>query len=342
MSKRLGPGPGFRAGHLLLASAAAAGACGVLSQDSAEWVHWLTAGGQETSSRRERVSVARGLIAGAAWTVAAVGLAGVLVPGAVASGYSRLARALREAVAGRKRYSRSGGSGGVIFAAFVATCAMFAVAYAIHRSTGTPMADLTRDPNSVMGAPPWVGLLSNVGVLLWTGAATACLLGGLLLWDRAAPRRRIEFFWVTGGLTSLMVLDDLFQLHEGLLPRLTGLPEMVFVCAYPMLILAYFAREGAQILASDWPLLLVAVVLLGASMSLDTILASSRHVVLEDAGKLAGILLWTGFCVRAVREALAPRSGTADAGHPAPWAASSTTLGAGSAELASRGREGRR
>lgn len=301
MTERAGAaGPGFRAAHLAIASAGALGAWGVLALDASEWIRWLTTGGEVTPSRHERVAIARALLALSASGVAALGLAGAVLPDATRAGYRSVERVAREALDGRNREQRRAAAVSVSVST-LALAGLVGLAWSIHRLTGTPLADLTRDPTSVVRAAPWVGLLSNVGVVLWTSAAAICFLGAVLLRDRGAPPRRVGLLWASGAFTTLLMLDDLFLLHEDILPGLTGLPEIVFVCAYPLLFLALLARYATTILEVDWSLVLITGTLLGASMGIDTVWDSSRRAFAEDALKLAGILTWLLFLARALR-----------------------------------------
>ena len=41
--------------------------------------------------------------------------------------------------------------------------------------------DFTRDPLSIVGAPVYIGILSNLGILFWAAGATICFFRLLLL-----------------------------------------------------------------------------------------------------------------------------------------------------------------
>ena len=315
MAERAGaPGSGFRAAHLAVACAGAFGAFGIAALDATEWVRWLTAGGEVTGSRRERVAIARALLILAASGIAVLGLAGALLPDVARRGYRSARRAVDATLAGRKREQ---GLGRFALVATPVLAVLLGLAAAVHRLTGTPLSDLTRDPASVMGAAPWIGLLSHVGVLLWASTAVVCFLGAVLLRDREEAPRKVRCLRDSGALVTFLLLDDLFLLHESILPGVTGLPEIVFAAAPPVLFIALLARHGATILTLDWSLLLIATGLLGISLGIDTVWDSARRSFVEDAFKLAGILAWLVFSVRAVRAWLSePPPGASRAARP--------------------------
>lgn len=292
----------FRTAHLAVACAAGASAYGVVALDASEWIQWLTAGGEVTASRLERVAFVLTSLASIACALAGVGLAGAIFPGTLRAAYRRMQRTARAALDGRKREQPVARV--LVFTALALAC-LLGLAFSIHRQTGTPLSALSRDPTTVMAVDPWVGLLSNVGVVLWTAAATICFLGAVLLGDRGAARDRVGCVRACGALTALLALDDLFLLHEGVLPRVTGLPELLFVSAYPLLVLALVARYAPVLLQGDWLLALIAGALLAASLGIDAVLAAQRRAFVEDAFKLAGILVWLVFLARALRSWLA-------------------------------------
>ena len=57
---------------------------------------------------------------------------------------------------------------------------------------------------------------------------------------------------------------------------------------------------GRRILGHDWPLFVLALVLLGASMGIDVMVHSEAawRIVLEDGAKLCGITAWATFFAR--------------------------------------------
>jgi hypothetical protein len=113
---------------------------------------------------------------------------------------------------------------------------------------------------------------------------------------------------VAGLFTGWLCLDDLFMVHEDVLP-LFGVPQPATYAAYASFAALYFALAWRHILAARPVLMLLALALLGTSVAIDIIATSESplHVMTEDGSKFLGILAWTGFHVTAALD-LAARS----------------------------------
>ncbi|MBX3171218.1 MAG: hypothetical protein KF760_27665 [Candidatus Eremiobacteraeota bacterium] len=165
---------------------------------------------------------------------------------------------------------------------------------------------LTVDPSALAGVPPWTGLLSNAGVLLWFSSATV-----LLFVARTRPGAR-RVVLLPGLLSLVLGLDDGLMLHEELLPSLAGVHYTVM---QPALYILYAALLGlslrglrSQLRGDSCVVLLAAIFCLGGSvavdMLLDSHLLSERNSLvldeglamwLEDGLKLLGIVAWWGY-----------------------------------------------
>lgn len=142
----------------------------------------------------------------------------------------------------------------------------------------------------------YYGSVSNAGILLWSITTAFCLFAVLLLWgvDGFGPLRR---FGLTAGLlTGWVTLDDMFMLHERVLPTL-GIPQIVVIGLYLGLGLAYLLANWRFIWFQDWWLLALAGAGLVASIAVDTIFHSLDPVLvyIEDSAKFFGIFCWAMF-----------------------------------------------
>ena len=108
------------------------------------------------------------------------------------------------------------------------------------------------------------------------------------------------FLGAAGLLTGLLAVDDLFLVHENVLPAF-GVPQPVTYGAYAALGLAYLLVSWREILRHNVVLLGAAIVLLGTSALIDWFVHSDHpsRILLEDGAKLAGICAWAGFHVLA-------------------------------------------
>lgn len=175
----------------------------------------------------------------------------------------------------------------------------------------------------------WYGFMSTLGVLIWIGTGTVALFAAVLLWRiDMAPTIRLQLMFA--GLISLFFgLDDVYLIHENAAPKL-GIPQIVVLCAYVVMAVAYMAVSWRRILAFNPALFLLAGGLLGMSLAFDLfgIKGSVTTIVWEDGAKFAGIAAWASyhmaFASLAVRAAVGSLDGFAeaapDAGTPMPSA----------------------
>ena len=179
-------------------------------------------------------------------------------------------------------------------------------------SVEVPIAQFTRDPAAVMNGPFYAGALSNVGVLLWCAAAAVCFFGASLLSARiqsglAAPAGDGPRFLLASALfTCLLLVDDLFMLHDLVLPEYLQLRERYVILTYGLLMLAYLLRFRRQILQTDWLVLVVAGGFFSCSIVVDKLPETllPMHHVFEDGAKFLGILGWLLYLGRSTRQLL--------------------------------------
>ena len=108
-------------------------------------------------------------------------------------------------------------------------------------------ATLLRDPAAVaydLGVPDHIpmyyGLVSNLGVVTWSSVAAVCLFVGLVLTEKAHDRKDSWFMIASGLLTGVLLIDDLFMVHEGVFRYVAGLGEIYIVAFHIVLFAVYF------------------------------------------------------------------------------------------------------
>lgn len=154
-----------------------------------------------------------------------------------------------------------------------------------------------RDINAIARAPWYYGVISNLGIVAWVGAAAVLLFAyavrrihGL---TRTAPSRMLLEF---GLLTMLLALDDLLMLHEGLFESTLGISERWVLAAYVLLTATLLVRHRDTILGSEHALLAIALLCFAVSVVLDVFVGDFRgEYVIEDGLKLAGIATWLAY-----------------------------------------------
>ncbi len=157
-----------------------------------------------------------------------------------------------------------------------------------------PVGNLTRDPQGIFGVGWYFGFLSNVGVLLWWGTAVVCVLAGGIVWKLGA-RRKGQIAVAVGLLTAWLALDDLFLLHEDVLPRALLLPEELILVVYALVAVGVLWSVLA-LLQRDTRILLAAAVLLFFVSTVVDFYGSWADTTLyfyEDALKFLGIVTWS-------------------------------------------------
>jgi hypothetical protein len=178
--------------------------------------------------------------------------------------------------------------------------------------SGASLGRFLRDPTASPGRSPYHGVVSNLGLLVWAAAATACLLAAAL----RTPRAR--FLGWTGAGLAVLAVDDAAQLHEAAWVDLTGLGDEPVLAAYALAGCAFATRFRAELAASDRVRLVVAAALLAASMAADAIPAVQR-VLHEEATKYVGLAALAAWAVGEAARDL--RAGPSRSPDPAPTVA---------------------
>lgn len=165
--------------------------------------------------------------------------------------------------------------------------------------TDNPIWKLAKDPAEVMNFPPYIGLLSNWGVILWTMAAAICLFSAVLLKQQKASNSTFRFIVVSGYFSLLLGLDDLYRLHDRLFPKLFGIPERIFYFLYVFAFLAYLIYFIPQIIKYEYLLFGAALLLFLISRRLFvTIPFFDQFMTTGDMLKYFGIVFWLAFFYR--------------------------------------------
>lgn len=161
---------------------------------------------------------------------------------------------------------------------------------------------------------PHLGFMSNLGVLMLAGAATAAGLAGGC---RAAPPSARAGAAFAALLSAWIALDDLFLLHERVLPAV-GAPEIATQAIYIAGGLVVLLNHGAWMSGREAMLLRVALICFGLSVGLDIALevaaqvipadiqasvltaqSISTTIVMEDGAKFIACWLWSISFIRA-------------------------------------------
>lgn len=180
------------------------------------------------------------------------------------------------------------------------------------------LAVLMRDPAATRDLPLHTGLISNVGVLVWFAGAVICLFTAHVLRRTALPLS--AYLFASGVLTLVLALDDFLMIHEFLSWAL-AIPEYTIVGTYAVLTSCWLIAFKRIISQTDHLLLLLALTFFALSLVPDTAavraLGEERLMrLLEDGGKLLGIVTWTSYFAVTSTRAIHAASADAPASRP--------------------------
>lgn len=161
-----------------------------------------------------------------------------------------------------------------------------------------PLDTFTQDPTAQYDAPFYIGFFSNIGIILWSASLTICFYGSRVM-RRNRYMKESEFLFISGLLTLLFTLDDLFQVHELVFPKYLNISANMVYLTYVNLFLIYFLRYKNNLFESDFMALFFAFFFLGLSTVIDLLpLPIPKDTFLEDAIKLLGVVSWLVYFVR--------------------------------------------
>ncbi len=182
-----------------------------------------------------------------------------------------------------------------------------------------PIGTLLRDTNAEIydlqgDVMFYRGALSNVGVLLWWTSAVVYAFAAFLLRRTTAtvPGRRLEkvFLVYMAVFAGLLALDDLFMLHEAMLPVWLGISELALYAVYGILA-AGFVGFIQLLLETDFLLLGLALGFFAFSVLTDQGLLrflfgirGDAGLLIEDLSKMLGIVCWLVFSLRTAAQLL--------------------------------------
>jgi hypothetical protein len=166
----------------------------------------------------------------------------------------------------------------------------------LGRREGVELADLSRDPAAVAGLPVYVGALAYLAFIGWA-VGFAGAVTGVLVARRLADRRRALMLGFAAALSLWLLLDDMFEFHESVGPRL-GVPERITYLSYVVALIAWLWFFRTEVRDSDWLVLVLGLGFLASSAVLDELNhGSNSEAYLEDIFKMLGTWLWGAYFV---------------------------------------------
>jgi len=173
--------------------------------------------------------------------------------------------------------------------------------YILSRFIGTPLSDLTRDPLAVTNSKFHIGILSTLGIMLWSAATAICFLGIFLLKNGKHYHQSTDFLLLSGILSLILTFDDAFMIHETVMPNYFSIAETWIFLGYFIVVVGYLVYFFRQILTTDYLLLVLSLFFFGLSVIMDKIFPPSNfQIFIEDSFKFFGIVFWLAYFSRVV------------------------------------------
>ena len=182
---------------------------------------------------------------------------------------------------------------------YTAAVALLLALVVIRLQAGIQISYFTSDPSATVGEPSYIGLVSNVGILLWSGAAALCFFAFAMLRRRIPNEKKLSSFLLFSGLlTTLLLLDDLFLLHSNVHGSL-DVPNWLILAGYMAIGFLYLIRFAATIRETEYVPLIFALGFFGLSAVVDATPGNySGQQLAEEGAKLLGIVSWAVYLVR--------------------------------------------
>ena len=175
----------------------------------------------------------------------------------------------------------------------------------IRLQNRVPVENLTKDPLAVAGKPFYFGMLSQVGILFWCASAAICFFCAALL-IKITSTKLSSFLFFSGCITTVLLLDDLFSVHEYVFPIYLKISETVIYLVYATIFSAYLINFRKTIQSTESIFLIIAFAFFGFSILIDSSFISTPQSwmengnlhILEDGAKFIGIISWFTYFIR--------------------------------------------
>lgn len=160
-----------------------------------------------------------------------------------------------------------------------------------------------RDPAATLHASPFVGIISQLGVM--TMIVTGCICFFVASLGSNFP----PGLFLAGLFSVWFGLDDLLMLHEEILPDFFGIDETITFGFYGIIVLTLVGIRRADLRRPRGMLLLASLFFFAVSAALDQLavfdsLSRQLQVALEDYAKFSGIAFWAAYWISTARDRL--------------------------------------
>lgn len=188
------------------------------------------------------------------------------------------------------------------FITLVPSTSVLGVLIAVYIFFEIQMPLLTQDVAYIAKIHPLFGILSSLGIILWCVTAAVCFFAAIML-RKIETREKFYFLFFSALLTSYLLLDDFFQVHEYLAPKYLGLNETLILILLGVSTSAYLFAFRKIIFNTNFIFLALAITFFAISVFIDEILHSALSQLMgydwkcffEDGSKWLGIACWCSY-----------------------------------------------
>ena len=166
------------------------------------------------------------------------------------------------------------------------------------------LPSLTRDVTAIGNIHPLSGFLSSLGILLWCVSASVCFFSAMIL-RKFKVSRTLFFLLSSAFLSTYLLFDDLFLIHEKLASWYLGISEKLVIGILGIAVVSYLVIFRKIIFKTRYGVFLLAIIFLFLSVAIDTHTLGKWlwHRIgmwvffLEDGAKWLGIANWCSYYV---------------------------------------------
>jgi hypothetical protein len=167
----------------------------------------------------------------------------------------------------------------------------------VFAASGVKMAKLSMDPLAQLGQPFYLGMISNLGILLWMATASVTLFVSFHLKSGVANPQRANFLRWSGILSLVLMSDDLLMLHEQVFPQYLHIPGRLFYVAYMIYTIVFIMKFWRLILSQDnYKFLILAYFFFGMSIAIDIDMFPGG-IDIEDSFKILGLTTYAYYFI---------------------------------------------
>lgn len=184
-----------------------------------------------------------------------------------------------------------------LFTTFMLACFALIFVVVLDELGEIEIEQTVRDVSEIADIHPFAGILSSLGILLWSVPTTICLFVATNV-GKKLSKEDFMFLVSSALLSGWLLFDDLFLFHEELASRYLGLGEKVVILALGITVLLYLFAFKEVILKTKYLLLIVSLSCFAASILVDTLFREWLFVFgvwryfIEDSFKWLGIAFW--------------------------------------------------